>query len=298
MLLGASHRGGPSTEARKRRSQGQRTNAIQAKASAFTLIELLVVVAIISLLISILLPSLNRARESARQVNCGANLHHLCIGWDMYATDHGGVIMPGRDYSNAHDYDYKFWAGAYKDDEVIVEGGFLNDYTDLRIRGCPAWVIRHEDNYGAIGIGYNFMYLSNGGPKEGEPMVGGEWEFDWTRRSELTHPAITMAFADTGRNNWRALPRDEIEASMFIQPPSYGYPAFHGRHNEKGNVAWCDGHVSSEKPVILAEDFYWNNGGTVIPVENVERHNIGDLDGDMDPNTDEYFDPNKAIYPD
>jgi prepilin-type N-terminal cleavage/methylation domain-containing protein len=54
---------------------------------AFTLIELLVVVAIISLLVSILLPSLTQARELARRAVCCANLHHIGLGTATCAGD-------------------------------------------------------------------------------------------------------------------------------------------------------------------------------------------------------------------
>jgi prepilin-type N-terminal cleavage/methylation domain-containing protein/prepilin-type processing-associated H-X9-DG protein len=54
---------------------------------AFTLIELLVVVAIIALLISILLPSLARAREGARTSVCLSNLKQMCSGVLLYAAD-------------------------------------------------------------------------------------------------------------------------------------------------------------------------------------------------------------------
>ena len=58
---------------------------------AFTLIELLVVVSIIALLVSILLPSLSKARESARRAVCSSNLRQIFISLSLYATEHNSV---------------------------------------------------------------------------------------------------------------------------------------------------------------------------------------------------------------
>jgi len=60
--------------------------------SGFTLIELLVGIAIIAIIAALLLPSLSRAKTSARRTNCISNLRQLNLGMRLYAEDNGDTL--------------------------------------------------------------------------------------------------------------------------------------------------------------------------------------------------------------
>lgn len=66
--------------------------------NAFTLVELLVVIGIIAVLISILLPGLQRAREAANGLKCQSNCRQLMLAFLQWSMDHKGQL-PGTIYS-------------------------------------------------------------------------------------------------------------------------------------------------------------------------------------------------------
>jgi prepilin-type processing-associated H-X9-DG protein/prepilin-type N-terminal cleavage/methylation domain-containing protein len=68
----------------------------RTRAIGFTLIELLVVVSIIALIISILLPSLSGARETARSTVCLSQLRTLSHGLTSYSLNFAEILLPGR----------------------------------------------------------------------------------------------------------------------------------------------------------------------------------------------------------
>ena len=109
------------------------------KSRGFTLIELLVVIAIIAILAALLLPALQRARESANQSNCKGNLNQIGKALRMYSNDYDGVFPDGPAPDSTSDGKYDvgdfYGKGRCGGFELLRINGYLVDYA---VYVCPS----------------------------------------------------------------------------------------------------------------------------------------------------------------
>jgi prepilin-type N-terminal cleavage/methylation domain-containing protein/prepilin-type processing-associated H-X9-DG protein len=130
---------------------------------AFTLVELLVVIAIIALLMAILLPGLNKAREQARTIVCRNHLKTLALANSIYASSADDWCVPAVDFTVASAQ--PFWIanrmfrkaiGLTKKEDVAVDVNVPNEYL------CPTDKLSHRHDISlalyqnVISYGYNF----------------------------------------------------------------------------------------------------------------------------------------------
>jgi prepilin-type N-terminal cleavage/methylation domain-containing protein len=111
----------------------------KAHRGAFTLVELLVVIGIIALLISILLPSLQKARASALQVACMSNMKQIAMANQMYRNDNNDYFVPFvRDFSMLGGYVGAAFAPLGPTPEPTRWFQYLEKYTKTyAVFNCP-----------------------------------------------------------------------------------------------------------------------------------------------------------------
>lgn len=245
----------------------------------FTLIELLVVIAVIAVLMAILMPALNRAREQGKRTVCMNRLKQLTLAWIMYADDNDGRIVNGEGgfhrlsgggQTEEHDnpdiverawvgrgWHQNYQQGEYYPEEfqvLAVKAGalwpFCNNITAYRCpTGRPGQVIT-----------YAAMDSVNGRPNgRGDVWTGGNKVTAKGRRVKGTTlwlkkttdmgnppPAMRMVYIDEG---WVT---PDSFAVHYGQPRWWDDPPV--RHGDGTVMSMADGH---------AEYLKWRNSETI-----------------------------------
>lgn len=209
--------------------------------AGFTLIELLVVIAIIAVLMAILMPALNRAREQGKRSVCLNNVKQLTLAWILYADDNDDKIVNGAggiDRSNEKAWVGRCWHSNYGSGEQLPEDqqikqikqGSLWPYCkDIKLYRCPT-AFRGEL------VTYAAMDGVNGLSRTGTDKPG-------VFLKKLTQikgsHAYRMVFIDEG---WVT---PDSFATHYVQEQWWDDPTV--RHGDGTNFSFADGHSDYHK---------------------------------------------------
>jgi len=225
----------------------------------FTLIELLVVIAIIAILMAILIPTLNRAKEQAKRGACLNNLRQLQLAWIMYANENDDKLVNGEAdegndgtavlITNPNDKHYleQWWTGddcasGYMQGAQLAEdmqiraikAGALYPYVkNEKLYKCPTGVRGEMRTYSIVdsmnGLYRTGTHNGNVGVRVGRTVL-------WVRKTaeiSVPGPASRIVFLDEGRVTPDSY-ATHYDTERWWDPP-------HVRHGDGTNVSFADG---------------------------------------------------------
>ena len=232
------------------------------KRSGFTLIEILVVVAIIALLISILLPSLSRAREQAKAVLCGKNLNQIYTASFTY-SNYSRDRLPNFGWVMG-DQGTSYWISQLSK-ELGMQTDVYSCITDKE--STKIWFKKEGhrllvSSSGSSGTPWNWMSVSYSGlcdnvDTDVSDTVGRvvtSYKFP-TTSLVLIEGRIPVGTSIPGlcisyNIIWNAI-------WPFITNNNYPLDPSWTRHMKKSNMLFLDGHVVPHTPKDLTHRILW-----------------------------------------
>ena len=258
------------------------------KSTGFTLIELLVVIAIIALLMAILAPASQSARQQARTVLCGSNIKQLTLGLLTFATENQTLPYGFHDTSTPPtggcpgDFAYDrmgWWWFNY------ISNYSRKDKGKKMVLRCPSKHLRNRrltNNIlcGNYGVNQSICKSSSGRRSHAE-FIGTPLS-----TADISHASQTLLVVDSGYSMitwWHATDTPPIALGKSREDTAYipglkinnlwsgqEWDAINGRHPQKTvNVGFADGHISRVKAddlfVEKTADSYKNRSPLWLP---------------------------------
>lgn len=223
----------------------------KCKCQNFTLTELLVVIAIITIIAGMLLPALNKARETGKQIKCLSNHKQLMASMLSYTGDYSDYYVPyGRINSGAMEAwtsiliknNYATASGVFFCPASPASNALLENVWKVHVQTISvAWLgFLYPD------IGYNGYWIGS----SGRPLQSAALNTAPAKNTQIKNPSRTIVLADTKYTD------DDIRGYYLLvdmymeQDTGASIGVLKTRHNGKNiNVAWADGHASTQTVV-------------------------------------------------